>query len=273
MTRSRLLIALASMTVVVGIGQQAAARAVPTPSIQVLSPTTQVTVSENGKIPIRVRVTGLKLDMSAMGRRNVAGQGHYHFYVDCIPPAAYTRPNNFGGCWAGAVASTQAVFDLSTSHVKINPGPHVLFLALSQNDHVLYPAPPASLLFRVVRPSVSIRLLSPTHPVTVPANGSIAIHVRVQGITLDAAAMGRRNVQGQGHYHFYVDCIPSAAYSRPNNFGGCWAGAEATERSTFDLSTSHVKVGRGTHVLLIALSRNDHILYKVAPVDVMFTVT
>jgi hypothetical protein len=157
--------------------------------------------------------------------------------------------------------------------VKIAPGPHVLFLALAQNDHVLYPVPPAALVFRVVRQSVSIRLLSPTRPVTVPLDGTIPIHVKVTGVTLSAKSMGRKNVTGQGHYHFYVDCIPPAAYTQMNNFGSCWAGAVASERSIFDLSTSHVKIHPGTHVLLIALARNDHILYRAPVATVVFTVT
>jgi hypothetical protein len=269
---SRLLIGLSPVLAAVAVASYGRAAPAAAPSIRVVSPSGMVTVPLNGKFPIQVSVSGIKLDMGAMGRKNVPGQGHYHFYVDCIPSAAYTRPNNFGGCWAGAVASERTVFDLSTSHVKITPGPHVLFLALAQNDHILYPAPPAAILFRVVKPSVSIQLLSPTRPVTVRPNGVIPIHVQVRGVTLDARAMGRKNVAGEGHYHFYVDCIPPAAYSRPNNFGNCWAGAVASERSYFDLSASHVKITPGTHVLLIALARNDHVLYRAPAADVVFTV-
>lgn len=242
-------------------------------SIQVLSPTGQVTVAENGRFPVQVRVTGIKLDPAAMGRPNVRGEGHFHFYVDCIPPAAYTRMNNFGSCWAGAVASQNTSFDLSTSRVKVGPGPHVLFVALAQNDHVLYPVPPATIVFRVVRPTVGIRLLSPLQPVTVPLDGRIPIRVKVTGVALNAGAMGKGNVSGQGHYHFYVDCIPPAAYTQMNNFGSCWAGAVASERSIFDLGASHVKIHPGTHVLLIALARNDHILYRAPVATVVFTVT
>jgi len=241
-------------------------------SIQLIGPTQPVTVQENGKIAIHVRVTGIKLSPNSMGRANIAGEGHYHFYLDCIPSAAYSRPNNFGGCWAGAVGTARSVFDLAASQVKVPLGTHILFLALAQNDHVLYGVPPVSILFRVVRSPISIQLISPTHTVTVQQNGKIPIHVRVTGIKLSPNSMGRPKVTGEGHYHFYRDCIPSAAYSRPNNFGGCWAGAVATERSVFDLATSQVKVPLGTHILFLALAQNDHVLYKAPAVDIIFTV-
>jgi hypothetical protein len=145
----RVLSALAAIILAGLISRDSSAAPRAAVSIQLLSPTGAVTVDENGQIPLRVRVTGVKLNMNAMGRKNVAGQGHYHFYVDCIPSAAYSRPNNFGNCWAGAVASERTVFDLSTSHVKISPGTHVLMIALARNDHVLYKAPVADVIFTV----------------------------------------------------------------------------------------------------------------------------
>lgn len=241
-------------------------------SVQIESPTGPVTIIENGSIPIQLKVSGITLDPNAMGRRNVAGHGHLHFYVDCIPSVAYSRPNNLGACWAGAFATTRTAFDLTTSHVPVKPGTHVLLIALARNDHILYPAAPAALSFTVIRPALNIRVLSPTRPVTVSLNGKIPLRLKISGITLDAAAMGRANVPGYGHFHFYVDCIPSVSYTRPNNLGACWAGAAARERTVFDLATSHVKVNPGTHVLLLALSRNDHVLYRAPIASVVFTV-
>jgi hypothetical protein len=114
---SRLLTAVLSLMAVGLVARDSQAASNTGMSIQLLSPTGQVTVPENGKIPLRVRVTGIKLNMNGMGRPNVPGEGHYHFYVDCIPPAAYSRMNNFGSCWAGAVASASTTFDLGASHV------------------------------------------------------------------------------------------------------------------------------------------------------------
>lgn len=245
-------------------------------SIQILSPANSVSVPVNGKIHLRLAVKGIRMDLGAMGRKNVSGEGHYHFYVDCIPPSAYKEDHNFGNCWAGAAATLSPTFDLSTAPFKISPGTHLLLLALAQNDHVLYQAKPAVLSFTVVQPAarpMSIQILSPTHPVTVGPKGKIHLRLAVKGITLDMGAMGRKNVYGRGHYHFYVDCIPSAAYARPNNFGSCWAGAEASLTPTFDLSASPITIKPGTHILLVALAQNDHVLYTANASDVVFTVT
>jgi hypothetical protein len=277
LTKSRLyLVLIAGLLLAAGLLGRGASAAMPaqasTPSIRVLSPTHPVTVPIDGKIPIQVQVTGVKMDAAAMGRKSVPGEGHYHFYIDCIPSAAYVRNNNLGACWAGATAFTKTYFDLSTSHVRVTSGTHLLFLALAHNDHVLYRAPPAAITFTVTTPPMHISIISPTYPVTVPVNGKIPIQVLVSGVKMDMASMGRRNVPGVGHYHFYVDCIPPAAYVRNNNLGACWAGATASTKTVFDLSTSHVRVTRGTHILLLALAQNDHVLYKAPAADVILTV-
>jgi hypothetical protein len=114
--------------------------------------------------------------------------------------------------------------------------------------------------------------VSPKGPITVTPDGKIRLKLKFKGINLNMAAMGRKPVQGEGHYHFYVDCIPSAAYSKPHNFGNCWAGASATPNATFDLSTSPFKISPGTHILLIALAQNNHVLYRANAADIVFTV-
>lgn len=270
----RLLIAAATMLLTSSALQTgkpaSAASSTKAISIQLVSPTHPVSVPANGSIPIQVRVTGVSLNAGAMGRKNTPGQGHYHFYVDCIPSDAYARAD-LSGCWAGATAATKTVFDLAKSQVKVTSGTHVLLVALAQNDHVLYRVPPAATVFTVLTPHISIQLLSPTAPVTVGPKGRIPIRVKVTGVTLDPKALGRANVPGEGHYHFYVDCIPADAYSKPD-LGGCWAGATASPSTVFDLTKSQVKIGRGTHLLLIALAQNDHVLYKVPAASLVFTV-
>jgi hypothetical protein len=229
------------------------------------------TVQEDASIPITVKITGIKLDPAAMGRSNVPGHGHYHFYIDCIPADAYTAAD-LEHCWAAAAGTTNAKLDLSTSHVKVAPGTHVLLVALAQNDHVLYPVPPAVLLLTVVRTQPSIRLISPMGAVTVKQNGKVHVRVRVAGIDLNMNAMGKRNVAGEGHYHFYLDCVPQDAYAVAD-LQHCWMAASASQDTYLDLSTSHVKVSVGTHLLIIALAQNDHVLYKAPAPDIVMTVT
>jgi len=242
--------------------------------VYILDPTHSVVVQPGGKIHLRLKITELQMAPNEMGRPNVPAEGHYHFYVDCIPPNAYYVAN-LAGCWAGASASLNAVFDLSTSHVKVESGTHVLLVALARNDHILYRVPPAALVFTVVNsPNVTgmgIRILNPLRPVTVAPNGKISLSLGTTGITFAPNEMGQANVPGHGHYHFYVDCIPSDAYTRPD-LSTCWAGASALMRTSFDLSVSHVKVGPGQHKLILALAQNDHVLYPARTATLLFTV-
>lgn len=273
MNRARILIGLAAALLSASAALSAHASppgAGGLPSIQILSPARSVTVAAGGQIPIRLRVTGMKLSAANIGKRNIPGQGHYHFYVDCIPSDAYARAD-LGGCWAGASGYPQGVFNLATSAVKVRVGTHVLLVALAQNDHVLYRSPPAGLVFTVIRPHPSIRLLSPTGPVTVKRNGQIPLALEVRGVDMNPAAMGRKAVPGQGHIHLYVDCLPPDAYTAPD-LGRCWAGAEATTAPIFNLAKSAVKVNSGTHLLLIALAQNNHTLYRVPAAELIFTV-
>jgi hypothetical protein len=253
-----------------GSAQASSYQAGALPRVQILSPTRPVTVPNDGQIPIRLQITGLKLSVANIGRRNVPGQGHYHFYVDCIPSDAYVRAD-LTGCWAGASGYPQGVFNLATSAVKVQGGTHVLLVALAQNDHVLYRSPPAGLVFTVIRPHPSIRLLSPIGPLTIKRNGEIPLALQVRGVQMNAAAMGRKSVPGQGHIHLYVDCLPPDAYTAPD-LGRCWAGAVASTAPIFNLAKSAVKVTSGTHLLLIALAQNNHTLYRVPPAELIFTV-
>jgi hypothetical protein len=271
----RLLVPVCAALVVGGFAfltnRASAARfAAPAPSIQIVSPTRAVTVPVNGKIPITVRVTGVKMDPKDMGRKNIPGAGHYHFYIDCIPPDAYQKAD-LSGCWAAATTATSTVFDLARSQVRVTQGTHVLLVALAQNDHVLYKVPPSAMIFTVTSAPVSIRIVSPKGPVTVAPNGSIPITVNVTGVTLAPNMLGRSNVPGYGHYHFYVDCIPPDAYVRAD-LSHCWAAATAATSTVFRLASSHVKITKGTHLLLVALAQNDHVLYRAPAADIVFTV-
>jgi hypothetical protein len=261
-----LLIALATTASGQGVAGAGAA-----PSIQVLSPQRSVTVRENGVVPIRVKVTGVTLDPSAMGRANVSGRGHFHFYIDCIPADAYTKAD-LAHCWGAAAGASTTQFDLSTSHVKVSPGTHLLIIALSQNDHVLYKAPPAVLLLTVVRAQPGISVVNPTRTVTVKQNGKLHLNLEIVGVQLSMKDMGRANVVGEAHYHLYLDCVPPDGY-RLADLTHCWMGAAATENLTFDLATSRVKATPGTHLLIVALAQNDHVLYRVPAVSLVMIVS
>jgi hypothetical protein len=114
-------------------------------------------------------------------------------------------------------------------------------------------------------PPMSIQLVSPHGPVTVKAGGSIPVTVNVQGVVLAPNEIGRNNVDHHGHYHFYLDCIPADAYTEMD-LSHCWAGADATTRTVFQLNRMPFKLKKGEHLLIIALAENDHVLYKAPAV-------
>lgn len=117
---------------------------------------------------------------------------------------------------------------------------------------------------------LSIQLNSPQRPVSVSKMGKIPVNVKIAGIMLNAKLVGMKNKAGVGHYHFYVDCIPADGY-RTADLARCWAGAATSAMASFDLSTSKVKVTPGTHLLLVALARNNHVLYKAPASAIVFT--
>lgn len=117
----------------------------------------------------------------------------------------------------------------------------------------------------------SIQVAAPTGPVSVGMHGKISVSVQINGLTLDPKAIGKAPVAGRGHYHFYVDCIPSDAYVKAD-IATCYAAAAATSTATFDLAKSAVKVTKGTHILLVALANNNHVLYRTPASAILFTV-
>jgi hypothetical protein len=116
-----------------------------------------------------------------------------------------------------------------------------------------------------------IQIVTPSSPYTVAAGGKVPLEVQVLHFKLEPRAVGRTPVKGHGHYHFYVDCIPSNAYTQAV-LDRCWAAAAATPVATFDLKTSAVKVKRGVHLLLVALAQNNHVLVRAPAAAVVLIV-
>ena len=122
---------------------------------------------------------------------------------------------------------------------------------------------------------MSIQITSPMGPVSVASNGKITLQVSVHGMTFAPNSIGKAPKAGFGHVHFYIDKIPSGGYSvgtvaaSPQNG---WAGYFASDMAVFDLKKSAVKVGKGTHLLLVALAENNHVLYKAPAAAIVFTV-
>jgi hypothetical protein len=105
---------------------------------------------------VLIRTTGLTPSPNFV--KNAPGQGHVHIYIDCIPPDAYVKPDLASPCWefqfpkflSGAPGGTMTMagqFAPKTARVRLSKGPHLLLVALANNNHVLYRAPASAIVF------------------------------------------------------------------------------------------------------------------------------
>lgn len=106
------------------------------------------TVSVNGSILFTVSVRGLTLDRLHMGGRPVSGRGHLQYYLDRIPAGAY-RSFRDRSTFLGAIGTKEFLFRLKQSAVPFTRGRHTIFIALAQNDYLLYHAPVARVVISV----------------------------------------------------------------------------------------------------------------------------
>jgi hypothetical protein len=90
-------------------------------------------------------------------------------------------------------------------------------------------------------------------------------------MVLDATHMGKANVGGHGHIQLYLGRIPSNAYVR-KNLTQHWLGAVAATTVTINLAPALVG-GAGKHRLIVALARNNDVLYHVPVASTTITVT
>src|SRR5919198_1547318 len=97
----------------------------PAMGVTIVSLTPRTVIRKNPFVTFRIqlRVKGMVLDPKHIGQANVRGRGHIQVYVDRIPSNAYARRNPTH--WLGA------------------PGKHKLFVALAQNNSILYRGPAA----------------------------------------------------------------------------------------------------------------------------------
>jgi len=116
---------------------------------------------------------------------------------------------------------------------------------------------------------IDIQILPSTGPMAVAAGQAITFHVKVTGMVLDAQDMGQAPAPGKGHLQIYVDRIPTAAYSR-KVMGHTLLAAAVSPDFTVTLSKAKVR-SRGHHLIIVALAKNNDVLYRLnAPaLDVM----
>jgi hypothetical protein len=118
--------------------------------------------------------------------------------------------------------------------------------------------------------ALSVKIIS-LKPTTVTAKHSVVtFRLRVQGMTLDAKHIDRKNIVGHGHVQLYVDKIPSDAY-RNKDLKHHWLASLAA--SGFQLNLSPVVLGgTGKHIIFVTLAQNDDVLYRIPTASSSITV-
>jgi hypothetical protein len=121
------------------------------------------------------------------------------------------------------------------------------------------------------RSMLGVKILPSTGPRAMARNGHINFSLKVTGITLDVMHMGKAPIEGRGHIQFYLDRIPSDAYTRVD-LQHNWIGFSATPIFTFNLAASPVRISPGHHRSIVALAKNNMVLYRAASDVISITV-
>jgi hypothetical protein len=117
--------------------------------------------------------------------------------------------------------------------------------------------------------SMSIKLLPSSGPTTVSLNKVITLRLKASGIVLDAAHIGKAPKNGAGHFQIYLDKIPADAYSK-KDLKSNWLAAVAAPVIPLKMAKGLVKPGR--HKIIVALAKNNYVLYRIPTASLSITV-
>lgn len=163
------------------------------PAVSILHPTEDMTVYGD-EMDLNLSISDFTLNASAIGGSNVAGEGHWHLYIngDLIGP--YTTEN---------------------LHLTDLPqGDHLIEIELVENDHSsLVPKVMSSVNISVMYPEI---MIDSPHEGVILYGGMMDLHAMVKNFTL-TSDYGQENVNGEGHWHVYFNDVLDGPYS------GSWA--------------------------------------------------
>jgi hypothetical protein len=99
-----------------------------------------IVIPASGTITFHVSVSGFKLSVANMNKKEVAGEGHYHLYIDSIDPSQPFA--HYVSCFCDPPV-TQPSLDFSISAAQlakrpgVGPGLHTMYVTLNTNFHTL----------------------------------------------------------------------------------------------------------------------------------------
>jgi len=186
------------------------------PGISITSPAAATAIGLNFTV-VTVATQNFSI-VDKGGLPNVAGEGHWHLVLDGALYNMFYGPSGVVLALAG--------------------GTHTIRAELAQNDHT----PLASPAFDIV--TVTVGGLMPTLSIASPAAGAVLygnstdVTVAIANFTLAPSKVGQAAVNGEGHWHVFVD--------------GVYSGNTAT------LSFTLAGLAPGDHVVMAQLFNNDH---------------
>lgn len=186
--------------------------------VTITSPADPTTINASS-VRVDFEVANFSLSAAHIGQTNVAGEGHWHVFVD--------------GNDAGEGTSAEAlVSDLTT-------GPHVVTIELLNNDRTPLVWPTFDAVRIVVQPSAPrITITSPATTTVTVASSSVELTIQVQNFQLNASQIGLAPRAGQGHWHLFVD--------------GVYRGFGTS------LNPLAAQMTPGTHSVVVELFNNNH---------------
>ena len=216
---------------------QAGAQSVP--SIRVVAPRNNATVSGNQMV-VEVRVQNFTFNPMAIGKTASPGEGHWYIYVD----------GKFAGLSADDVVSLP-----NDAYPSLAAGKHSIRVELRNNDHTPVDGAEGAEI-TVTIPSKSamhyapasgrpgIKILVPHDHTAVSAY--LIVWVKVRGFKESPMGLGTAAKTGEGSWHLYVDGK---------------LGAVSTS------SVADIRLTRGKHTLKATLHNNDSALVAGASSD------
>jgi len=213
---------------------------------------------DTGDITVSAMALNFK-PVEKQGQASVPGEGHFHYFMDIVPPTTPGQPAvPASGNWTHT-ANTTYMF------TNVPVGTHTFSVELVNNDHTpLEPPVFVTATVTVQTPAPKITILLPQNRSVVPA-GDITVTVDVANFNL-VAKLSQDNVPGEGHIHYYMD---ADAPTTPGEPAVTEAGTYAATAAT---SYTWKNVAAGTHTFSVQLVNNDHTPLST-PVVVKIVVT
>lgn len=211
------------------------------PSFTITAPSQGATVQQ-GTVNVNMAATGFS--PSSPGGSHVSGRGHFRLYLDSEP---------YVTC-----ASLQCTLS------GVGPGSHTLRVEMRTNNNQIYAGVPSRTVNFMVAGATngtngtggnattpSFSVLYPSQGGTVPSG---SFNVQISASNLQIMQPGGQNVQGQGHFHAYLDNGPAIICA--------------------STTCPVANVTPGAHTLRVEMQQNDHSVYPgVSPRTISITAT